>query len=271
MRRVMVLTGLLAAVAGLLAITVARPGSAETPARVVDVPTRQGVTERLLLLTPDNPRAAVILFAGGHGGLQISSTGALGWGGGNFLVRARELFAAQGLLVAVVDAPSDRQSRPFLSGFRQTREHVSDIKAVIAWLRQQASVPVWLVGTSRGTQSAAFIGTELAPTRGGPDGLVLTSSILTDAPGSRAVPDMRLDHVVVPVLVVHHKEDGCRLCAYSELPRLMKRLSATPRKELITFEGGASRGDPCEAFAHHGFNGLEREVVARIADWIVAR
>jgi hypothetical protein len=29
-----------------------------------------------------------------------------------------------------------------------------------------------------------------------------------------------------------------------------------------------SDGDPCEAFAYHGYNGIEREVVGRITAWI---
>jgi hypothetical protein len=41
-----------------------------------------------------------------------------------------------------------------------------------------------------------------------------------------------------------------------------------PVKELITFTGGITRGDPCQAKAHHGYNGIEAEVVAKIADWI---
>ena len=215
MTRLLVLAALVSAI-------LAPPARAQTSPRVVDVPTRSGVTQRFLLLAPDHPKAAVILFAGGPGGLQIASDGALGWGRGNFLVRSRERFAEQGLLVAVVDAPSDRQSVPFLGGFRQTPAHVSDIKAVIAWLKQHARVPVWLVGTSRGTQSAAFIGTELRPVQGGPDGLVLTSSVLRD-PRGRPVPDMPLERIAVPVLVVHHKQDGCSLCAFADVPGLVTR------------------------------------------------
>lgn len=147
---------------------------AQVTERVVYIPTRPGVTQRIVLLSPNNPKAAVILFPGGHGGLQISSNGSFKWGEGNFVVRTREMFAAQGLLVAVVDAPSDRQNPPYLGGFRQKPEHVADIKAVIAWLKQQAKIPVWLVGTSRGTQSAAFVATQLPLAEGGADGLVLT-------------------------------------------------------------------------------------------------
>ena len=237
--------------------------------KVIDIPTRPDVTQRFVYLTPEKPKAAVILFAGGHGGLRISPAGAFTWGQGNFLVRTRWQFVQKGLSVAVVDAPSDRQSDPFLGGFRQKPEHVEDIRAVIAWLKEQTRVPVWLVGTSRGTQSAAFIATQLGSGSGGPDGLVLTATILSDDKG-RPVPKMPLKAITIPVLVVHHEKDGCRLCAYGDLPLLMEKLTAVPRKELITIKGGENRGEPCEARAYHGFNGLESEVVGMIAGWILA-
>jgi pimeloyl-ACP methyl ester carboxylesterase len=238
--------------------------------QVVDIPTRPSVTQRMIVLKVDNPKAAVVLFAGGHGGLQISPTGSLKWGEGNFVVRSRQMFAAHGLMVVVVDAPSDRQSPPYLGGFRQKPEHVADIKAVIAWLKHQINIPVWLVGTSRGTQSAAFIATQIAPSEGGPDGVVLTSTILTDK-RSRPVPKMPLGRIQVPTLIVHHKQDGCAHCKYEDLPQLMNKLTAVPRKELLTFEGGRTKGDPCQAMAYHGFNGIEEEVVTKIAEWITAK
>ncbi len=155
------------------------------------------------------------------------------------------------------------------SGFRQTPEHVADIGAVIAWARQQAKIPVWLIGTSRGTQSAAFVATELDALHG-PDGLVLTSTVLSDDKG-RPVPAMAIDKLRIPVLAVHHEHDGCRLCSFREMPALMNKLGASPRKQLLSFTGGEDRGDPCEAAGYHGFNGIEREVVAQIARWILAK
>lgn len=86
----------------------------------------------MVVLSPPQPRATVILFAGGHGGLQIFRNGSFRWGEGNFLARSRRLFAEQGLQVIVVDAPSNRQTPPFLAGFRQRPEHVEDVKAVMA-------------------------------------------------------------------------------------------------------------------------------------------
>lgn len=245
------------------------PVRADIEPRIVDIPTRQGVTQRLLVLAPPSPKAAVILFAGGHGGLQIAADGALGWGKGNFLIRSRQLFVDQGLLTVVIDAPSDRQSAPYLAGFRQGPEHAADVQAVIAWVRQQSGLPVWLVGTSRGTQSIAAVATRLSRADG-PDGLVLTATILTD-PKAPSVTAMALDKLSIPVLVAHHELDGCSHCAFSEMPNLMRKLDGLPRKQLLSFRDGVSRGDPCEAMAYHGFNGIEREVVGQIAGWVLGR
>ncbi|HYH41499.1 MAG TPA: alpha/beta hydrolase [Burkholderiales bacterium] len=237
--------------------------------KVVDIPTRPGVTQRFLLVEPPEAKAAVVLFAGGHGGLQMDKSGALRWGKGNFLVRSAPLFVANGLTVAIIDAPSDRQSTPYLSGYREGAEHAADVKAVIAWMKENTKLPVWLIGTSRGTQSAASVATRLPPGEG-PNGIVLTASILSDR-RSRAVPEMAVDKLTIPVLVVHHQEDACRATLFRDVPRLMDKLTSASRKELMTFRGGESHGDPCEAMAYHGFNGLEKDVVARIAAWVTAR
>jgi hypothetical protein len=234
--------------------------------KVVDLPTRPGVTQRLLVDAPAQPQGVAILFAGGHGGLQIAADGQLGWGRGNFLVRSRALWGQKDWVTVLVDAPSDRQGSGFLSGFRQTPEHQADITAVMQWLRSQYVLPIWLVGTSRGTQSVGFLATELGgPAR--PDGIALTATILQD-PRGRAVPAMPLQNLRMPVLVVHHEDDACKHCRFSDMPALMTRLEAVPTRQLMTFTGGADRGDPCEAMAHHGFNGLEADVVAKMSAWM---
>lgn len=264
------LGGALAATLAAASTATSAPAVAQTVASVADIPTRAGVTQRVLLLAPPRPKAAVLLFAGGHGGLQLRPDGSFAWGAGNFLVRTRQRFVDQGLLVVLIDAPSDRQTEPFLNGFRQRPEHAADIKAVIAWLRaRDGGLPVWLIGTSRGTQSVGYLATELQGSDA-PDGIVLTSSILVDRKG-RAVPAMPLAQIRIPVLVVHHEHDSCPLCPFAETASLMARLDNAPRKELIAFDGGQSVGDPCEAFAHHGYNGIEPDVVRRIAEWVVAK
>jgi hypothetical protein len=96
---------------------------------------------------------------------------------------------------------------------------------------------------------------------------VLTASVVRDQ-RSRAVPEMVLDSIRIPVLVAHHRDDGSRVCLFADVPPILGRLTATPRKELRVFDGGISVGNPCEARAYHGFNGIEREVIERIAAWI---
>lgn len=253
-----------AAAAMLLTTGLSRAQTSE----VVDLPTRPGVTQRVLLLTPAGPvQAAVLLIAGGNGGLQIAADGSIAWGEGHLTVRTRQQFAALGLVAAVVDAPSDRQSPPYLSGFRQTPEHAQDLLAVIAELHKRTGKPVVLVGTSRGTQSAAWVALKSrdADPAQRPDGLVLTATILTDRQ-TRAVPQMPLEQLTMPVLVSHHEQDGCPLCSFSEIPALTAKIKA-PLK-VLSYQGGRNIGDPCEARAYHGFNGIESRVVADIAAWI---
>lgn len=61
---------------GLLSfLAFAASGRATT--EVVDVPTRSGVTVRVLYLSPPQPKATLLLLIGGHGGMQITPEGKL--------------------------------------------------------------------------------------------------------------------------------------------------------------------------------------------------
>jgi len=230
------------------------------------IPTRPRVTQSFLLIRPsDKPVASVILFAGAHGRLALSPQG-IGWGEGNFLVRNRERFVQQGFLVAVIDAPSDRPQG--LWNFRASAEHAEDIKHVIAELKRISDIPVWLIGTSMGTVSAANVAARLKDS--GPDGLVLTSTVTKESRQvNETVNSVRLRDIRVPTLVVHHKQDGCMVTPYEMAAALMRSLTQAPKKDLLTFTGGdLSVLDPCEEMSYHGFLGLDAEVVAAIASWI---
>jgi pimeloyl-ACP methyl ester carboxylesterase len=243
-----------------LAILPARAGE-----ELIQLPTRPGVTEPFYLLTPPGaPVASVILFTGGNGLLGSAHRPVLN--GKNFLIRSRGAFAAAGFLVASVDAPSDHPDG--LEGFRSSAEHARDIAAVIAYLRQKAPVPVWLIGTSMGTISAANAAARLKT--GGADGLVLTSSIV--AANRRTAPieaTVDVGAISVPTLFVHNKEDACPLCPFDAVPRLMAGFTRAPKKQLIAVSGGSPpESAPCEALARHGYFGIEDEVVGDIVRWI---
>ena len=266
MRRALVRLAVLAAI---LLPAVCRAQATE----VVTLATRPEITQRMLVMQPDKPLAVLVLMSGGAGNLGIYDNGSMRRDG-NFLVRSRSLFVQQGYAVVLPDTPSDRNAPPHLSGsFRESDEHAADIGATIAWARQRFGTRVWLIGTSRGTQSAAHAGVTLAGASA-PDGLVLTSAVLAasrfGSSTARPVQEMALEKLRIPVLVGHHEQDQCAVCPPALLPALMAKLNpATSR--LITYQGGRSAGSPCEAFAHHGFNGIEDRVVADIAAWIAAQ
>jgi len=240
----------------------------EFSSQVMEIPTRHGVTESFELLTPEQPKAVIVSFTGGDGRVNWQYATPTNKKS-NFLERNRTLFAELGFVVASIAPPSDRKD---LNRFRETSEHVRDIQALIAWLRQKFSLPVWLVATSNGTLSTAFAAIQLTGSDG-PDGLVLTSSILDNRnndPNERMpVPDLAIDKIQIPVLVVHHEMDGCPLCQPSKLPGLMDKLTNAPRKELFTFSGGQNIGDPCQPQSYHGFNGIDKEVIDKIAGWLI--
>jgi len=251
----------LRAIAIVLSLLAFFASAARAGEELIQLPTRQGVTQPFWLLpAAGKPVASIILFMGGNGVLHDVHRNQ------NFLIRSREKFADAGFTIASVDTPSDHPQG--LDGFRASAEHAEDIAAVIAYLRQRAAVPVWLVGTSMGTISAANVAARLRS--GGADGLVLTSSIVVanrrTAPVSSAVD---VAAVTVPTLVVHNKDDACMACPFSAVPALLQSFTHAPRKELIAVSGGSEpRSDPCEALSRHGYIGIEDAVVGDIARWI---
>ena len=176
-------------------------------------------------------------------------------------------------MVAVVDAPSDQQSG--MNGiFRMSGPHASDIAAVADYLKKQANVPVWLVGTSMGTFSAAAG----AVAGKNVDGLVLTSTITRAKPDWKikdshrhGVASMPLANVSVPTLIVSHRKDACDITPAADAAKLRKALTKARNVEVVLLDGGdPPQSQPCEAKSQHGFLGIEAEAVDAIAKFIEA-
>lgn len=254
----------------------AQPSPEKLKEEVVTLEVRPGVTMKYLAVAAGGPpKAAVILLAGGNGALKLDASGSMGDLRVNFLVRSRGQFARQGLYVAALDAPSERQAG-MDGGYRLSQEHAREIGSVIAALKKRVDGPVWLVGTSAGTLSTAgaaarlFAQSQLPR----PDGIVLTSTMTQlDAAGhcGKSVYDASLSAFTGPVLVVSHREDGCACSPGGPEvgATLLARFTAASVKEHKIFAGGnAPLSGPCDARAPHGFFGLETEVVRAIADWI---
>jgi hypothetical protein len=128
----------------LLSVISATAVAAES--QLIKVDTRAGVSVSFYYMTRDGAPATVVLLPGGGGGIGLRAGVPTSQ---NFLVRSREHFAAKGFNVAVVDRPTDRKELDY--EFRISPEHVQDLRHVVSYLRKGAGLPVWLVGTSRGT------------------------------------------------------------------------------------------------------------------------
>ncbi|HAA92483.1 MAG TPA: alpha/beta hydrolase [Rhodospirillaceae bacterium] len=230
---------------------------------------RADVSQKVLILEPAGPpKASVVLFAGGSGEIGINDDGTIERDG-NFLIRSRGLFQKLGLLVAVYDMPDEIRSR---DRYRLSGDHPADVAKLIERLRQIAPVPVWLVGTSRGTISVAHVAAELKG-RAGPDGVVFTASVTRMSNSGRPdVSDANLDEIRVPALIVHHKDDECYVTLWRDQDDFLDDLKNAPKKQLIGLVGGSAGNpdDECRAFSHHGFLDIEERAVQVIADWITS-
>ncbi len=228
--------------------------------RLVTLETRPGVKVSYFWMERPAAPAVLLLLTGGPGGI--------GYNNGvptspNFLIRSRDLFAAAGFDVAIVGKPTDHDDLDL--AFRAGAEHVADLRRVVEKLRADTGKPVWLVGTSRGTVSAAAAAIALGDAVAG---VVLTSSI-TQAKGPYAVEDLDLARIKVPVLVMHHKRDKCNATLPSDAGLVVDGLkNASVRKLLMVDGGSGARGDPCEPWHWHGYVGMEQEAVDAIVAFV---
>lgn len=233
----------------------------------VDLTTRGDVTQRFLWMPRDGAIASVILFSGGKGKIKVTDDGDIDKGG-NFLVRSRSKFANHKLNVAVFDAPSDHYGKKGMKtdNFRYSNEHAEDIAAVVTYIKKKVNTPVWLVGTSRGTESAANGAISLI---GQIDGLILTASMTEENNQGVSLPEMELHKITVPTLIISHEDDACHVTPPDGSEDIKDGLTKAPKVEIKFFSGGDEpRSKPCKAKSAHGFLGIEGEVVTYIADFI---
>ena len=188
-----------------------------------------------------SPKYLVILFPGGSGIVDPRMVdGRLVYSArGNFLVRSRPLIV-------------DDEFATVTTNSSQSEER---IQAVLDDLKRRfPQARIYLMGTSNGTWStmalAGYLSDRIA-------GEIHTSSL------SR-ISGFDAKQYKNRQLVVHHRDDACRATAFSAARSSHERYG----NEFIVMEGGITVGDPCEAFAHHGYNGIERETIDAIKQWI---
>jgi len=256
---------------------------ADACGEVVRIAAHDGATLRYSLARPakqasgSNPPTTLILLAGGAGVLELDDGGCPQRLKGNSLVRSLPHFQKAGLVTALLDAASDVSGPDGLAGQRAAGEHAEDIGRVVADLRRRVGGPVWVVGTSRGSISAANAAARLSGISA-PDGAVLTSIVTVGTAGGRkpwtaqTVFDLPLEKIRLPILLVGHADDLCLRTPADDIEKVAARVSSPRRQSVVVTGGAGGRGlsgvDACEGMSPHGFVGQEAEVAAGIARFV---
>jgi hypothetical protein len=220
-----------------LAILLAGAGS--VAAQNVTGVSVEGVNAALLMPAGGKARGAIVLLAGGDGQIGVGSDGSIAKQG-NQLVRTRQAYAGRGFAVLVPDANVN-------------------VAAAVKLMAKYG--PVTLVGTSRGTQRAARgIAAGARPAR-----LVLTSGFLSNASGDsdNVANILGSPTGLPPTLVVHHRRDGCRVTRPEGVEPFLAWAKGKAR--VVWLAGGRDDGNPCQARGHHGFAGIDGQVVSAVA------
>jgi hypothetical protein len=206
---------------------------------------------------------AIALFPGSPGYFELRvEDGKVQHGmRGNFLIRARRHFLADGYLTVVIDAPSDQQPY-FHQSHRETPRYGEEVRAIIDAVSKKYGTLDWtLIGTSEGSVSAVHAARMVPEAKR----VVLTSSVVFPGPRGRGVEAGHVKEVKIPLLWVHHRRDPCKFTPYYRVKSYAED-TGTP---LVSVTGaGDTRGNPCEAFSEHGFVGTEVQVIRAIQSWI---
>lgn len=235
---------------------------------VVEVSGRPGTSIKFVYTKNPNPIAHVVFFPGGRGHMGVSD-GIFGVNFGKYRkdlsINTRKILRDRGFSVAIVDTPSDRGPR--MGGFRESQEYGEDIRAVILRLKQDADVPVWLYGHSRGTVAAAAQTINLGKNM--VNGLVLSASIAAGRRFDTYVPEMPLHEIAVPVLVMSAENDRCdEWTPKSAAGVIAAKLSNSPNVFLVYPKGARDFGDRCKAESAHSYYGIQDKVTDIVSKFI---
>ena len=187
------------------------------------------------------PRYVVILFPGGSGVMDPRmQDGKLVYSlRGNFLIRSRPYLVDKEFATVATNTTTSEE---------RVQALLDDIK------RRYPRAKIYVMGTSNGTYATLRLAEYLS---GRVDGVIHTSSL-------NAISQFDSRKYKNRQLIVSHVDDVCHATRHSASKDAAERYGT----DFIAMQGGISVGEYCEAFSHHGYNGIERETIEKIKDWI---
>jgi pimeloyl-ACP methyl ester carboxylesterase len=221
--------------------------------------------QHILYVTPDHPRATIVMLPGGSGDIGLEPDGSLRHGD-NFVVRTRALWVAKGYAVLIPDAVDGANLR----GLRSSPQYVRLVADLIAFAKAQFPVPVFLLGTSQGSIAAVNGAAHAAP--GAVAGVVLTESVSRLGGSHETVFDADPQSVRVPALIVANRDDACPVAPPGDAAKIAAALTHARSVQVLSVSGGVyqSKG-PCESLTPHGYDGIEPQVIDAIDRWMRAQ
>jgi hypothetical protein len=254
------------AAVGLVAVSATARGAEE----LVTLPVREGVSESYLLVYDKSspPKAVAVSFIGGSGAIDLEKRmrggGARFGPGANVLIRIRESLAGKDIADAIVDAPSDRLPSGMSDDFRGGDEHAADTRKVVADLHARfPQARIFLIGTSRGSISVAHLAVSLSDVV---QGAILSSTVTVGNQAGPGLSTFDFASIKVPLLWVHHRDDGCRLSPYAGAQR------AAQGGAFVSVSGGdPPQSGPCDPLSPHGYFGREQPVTQAMRNYMLGR
>ena len=224
--------------------------------QVFDVSYKDDPPTRTLLTPVKIAKAVVLLFPGGGGVLNLQNDGSTT--NGHTFVRSKDLWAQYGIDSVLVDTPYDLGAG--MRNSRSIRDHQQRILNVVAYYKEKFNLPVWIFGHSMGTVSVTeFVNSGKEKER-------LIAGVIVAGTYRSATVD---SDVTIPVLAIHHVDDGCASTPFVSSERIIEGRSKKLTSQFIQIDGGISEGDVCGSRAYHGFNQKEPEFIKAAAQFIL--
>jgi pimeloyl-ACP methyl ester carboxylesterase len=227
--------------------------------QVYDIPHGLDSPTRTLLISAENPKALVLLFPGGGGMMRLTDDGETK--NRHTFVRSANLWAQYQIDVVLVDTPYDLGDLR-RGDLRDRQDHLDRVAEVLGYYKEKTKLPIWIFGHSMGTSTATNYVNQLNEQSAKVAGIIIAGTIKAAS----------IDpNVKAPVAAIHHVQDSC----LGSLPENSERIiNSRPKNAIARLEminGGISEGNVCEAFAYHGFNQTEAELIQRAAQFILSQ
>jgi len=236
--------------------------------RTEGVFSKSPVYQRAILSQPATPADTALLYFRGYPGIpKIRTVADRDRSLQPFMRMNQQLLAEAGIELVIVDCPTDQwgaSSPPptaCLDGYRSSKVHADDVRAVIARLREDYGIKnIFIMGHSLGTISSRWLARNLGSEISGS-----IHSASMNGPNRQgyasSLNGFSYDNFAAPALHVHNENDACPSTPYSAV-------RGYAGENLVTVRGGVPEGDPCGGGHLHSHQGREEIVVRSIITWI---